>query len=63
MGFDIAKWDFMQQYPRPSASDDPIDSGSKKTPQSTEQTQGIAIGGRPQFTYDIHAEGMIEAKV
>lgn len=55
------EWDFFQHYPY--TGDDAIEDETKKEPKIKNPREGIAVSGEPQFTYDVSAEGMIEAKV
>ncbi|KAL2757510.1 glycoside hydrolase family 18 protein [Sodiomyces alcalophilus JCM 7366] len=62
VGFNVMKWDFSQQYPLKDSNQGPIHN-DKDEPDTEDPREGLAVRGKPQFGYDLRAEGMIEAIV
>ncbi|GJC84621.1 putative chitinase 10 [Colletotrichum liriopes] len=63
VSYKVAQWDFMQQYPPKEDWDEPFNPDKKEEANLENEQRGTSNSTKPIFTYDLHAEGMIEAIV
>lgn len=63
ISYKVAKWDFMQQYPPKEDWSDPFNPDKKEKADLENEQRGKSNSTKPQFSYNLHAEGMVEAVV
>ncbi|KXH60486.1 glycosyl hydrolase family 18 [Colletotrichum salicis] len=63
ISYKVAKWDFMQQYPPKEEWSDPFNPDKKDKADLENEQRGKSNSTKPQFSYNLHAEGMVEAIV